>query len=554
MQTKNIKIALFFIIILHLVLILFSASQLYYGDETYLITAAREVSQGHVTGHLSHFQGKLIEDKSNMLIHPPTYVYLLALFIFLFKESTFSIRAVSGLFSIGILILIFLITRKILEDKNTENAELWALIAAFLYAINPFAVQSSIIVDIDGGLLNFFILLFFYFYIKEKSFFYLVPSLFMVFASKMIGPVMLFASLFLLNLGMKNYKGILKTISLFLISGFLFFLSFFIYTRAFGLSMAPLLTHSSIIGVLKNFSVNYAPMLLRSFWGFKGFIYFITPFLFFLFIILSLKIMFSIFTYKYDYIIKYKNIMLLWIFIIINLLFLVILSGNAGWNFPKYYIIILAPMIISVVYFTPKKIMHIEKIILILLLTLILLAVYFMIFIKDPIIPEVQGRISTVSIASVIKPVLTRFVLYSIIPIILCFLLFIRIPRKRIWIVLFFLLLFTSIYLDIIQARADYSTHNIYGDKGLKEVINYMKDKPPSEILCYAHVGFFLNYTDTYELTTLYYDKPALVETLKKVKYIVLYQKDIDLIGKEILKDFKLDREISDYKILKKSS
>jgi 4-amino-4-deoxy-L-arabinose transferase-like glycosyltransferase len=488
-------------------------------------------------------------------MHPPTYVYLLALFIFLFKESVYSIRAVSALFSIGVLILIFLITKKILENKNTENSESWALLAAFLYAINPFAIQSSIIVDIDGGLLNFFILLFLYLYIEEKSFFYLIPSLFMVFASKLIGPVMLFASLFLLNLGIKDYKNTLKTILLFFITGFLFFLSFFIYTKVFDLSMTPLLRHGSIIGVLKNFLINYSPMLLRSFWGFKSFIYFITPFLFFLFMTLSLIILLSIFSYKSDYTIKNKNILLLWIFIIMNLLFLIVLSGNAGWNFPKYYITILAPLIILVICFTPKKIMHIEKIIPVLLLTIFLLSVYFIIFIKDPLIPEIQGRISTIPVISVIKPVLIRFTLYFIIPVLLCFFLLVRIPKKGFWIILFFLVFFTSIYLDIIQAKADYSTHNLYGDKGLKEVIEYMKDKPPSEILCYVHVGFYLGYYETYELTTLYYDKPALIKALneKNIKYIILYQKDIDSIGKEILKGFKLDLEIGDYKILKRT-
>lgn len=549
----NKKIILFLIIIMHLSFIFLSVRQLYYGDEVNFIEVAREVSQGQVTGHFGHLQGRLIEDKSNMLMHPPTYIYLLAIFISIFGENTYSTRLPSALFSIGIIILIFLITKRILEKRNPENAETWALIAAFLYAINPFAIQSSILVDIDGGLLNFFILLFFYFYISNKNLIFLISSLFMIFASKLIGPVMLFASLFLLNLGARDFKELKKIIKLFMISGILFFLIFFLYCKFFGLSWNSLFSHNSASVAIKNLFINTYLTLARSLWGFKNFFYFATPFLIFLFIIISLRILISAITNK-NYLGENKDIVLLWLFSLIMISFLMTLPGNAGWNFPKYYIITLPSLIILVVYFTPKNIKNLKKALPIIILTCILLLFYFMIFLKDPLMQEVKGRVKTLLISEVIKPVLTRFFLYSIIPIFLCIGLFKRIPVRKLWLVLFFLLIFTSIYLDIIQAKADYSTHNLYGDKGLKEVIEFMKDKPPSQILCYVHVGYFLNYKNTYELTTLYYDTPNLIKTIneKGIQWIILYQKDIDLIGNEILKDFELEKEFGDYKILKK--
>src|SRR3989344_3665505 len=111
---------LFVIVLVHLTFILFSAGQLYYGDEVFFVESAKEISEGHVTGHFGYFNGKLDENPSAMLVHPPTYVYLLALFIFLFGYSVYSVRAVSSLFSVGVIILIFLITKKILEDRGVE--------------------------------------------------------------------------------------------------------------------------------------------------------------------------------------------------------------------------------------------------------------------------------------------------------------------------------------------------------------------------------------------------------------------------------------------------
>ena len=553
MKPNKTNLILFLIIIIYLIFISLSINQLYYGDEVAFIEAAREIASGQVTGHFSHFQGKLIEDRSNMLMHPPTYIYLLAFSIFLFGENPLSIRLISILFTLGVIILVYLITRKILREKGFEKAELWALIAAFLYAINPLTIQSSILVDIDGGLLNFSIMLFFYLYISRKALIYLVPSLFLVFASKLIGPVMLFAFLFLLSLGTKNYKELFRVIKLFIISGILFFLSFFIYATIFELNPNRLFSHNSIIGAITSFIGNTYLTAARSLWGFKTFFYFATPFLIFLFIIISFKILINTIKYKIDYLNENKDIILLWLFSIIIILFLMSLPGNAGWNFPKYYSITIPSIIILIVYFTPKNIVNFKKAIPIIVITSILLLSYFIIFLKDPIIPEIEGRIKTLQVSQVIKPVLTRIFLYAIVPIFLCIGLFKRIPKKKLYLVLFFLLVFTSVYINIIQAKADYSTHNLYGDKGLREVIEFMKDKQPSQILCYVHLCYFLNYTDSYELTSLYYDKPKLIETLNKgINWIVLYQKDIDLIGEEILKDFRPEKEIGSYKVLKR--
>ena len=189
------------------------------------------------------------------------------------------------------------------------------------------------------------------------------------------------------------------------------------------------------------------------------------------------------------------------------------------------------------------------------IITALLLTTYFIIFLKDPLISEVQGRISNSNLSEVIKLVLVRTFMYSIIPIFLCIGLFQRIPKKKLWLVLLFLLIFTSLYLDIIQSRADYSTHNLYGDKGLEETINFLKNKPPEKIAAYIHVIYFLDYKESLEITTLFYDMNLLEITLdkKNIEWLIIYEKDFDFIPENILNKFELEKQINDYFILKRS-
>ncbi len=551
MQKKYL--ILFGIILLRLTFILFSAGQLYYGDEVTFIEAASEIASGQVTGHYDYSGGKSEENMSSMLRHPPVYVYLLALFIFLFGENPYSIRAVSSLFTVGSVILVYFITKRILENRNTEKAETWALVAAFIYAISPIAIQNNILVDIDGGLLTFSVLLFLYFYISKKNLAYLIPSLFLVFASKLMAPTILFASLLLVNICAKDYQEILKVIKLFIIAGASFFLVFFIYVKIFNLDWSFLFSTSSILGVLKLWIPPTPLLVARCLWGFKIFFYFATPPLIFLFIVISYKVLRNSLASKLSYVKENKDIVLLWIFAIL-IIAVVFMAGLSGWNFAKHYIASIPPIIILIVYFTPKRIKNIRQISFLIFFTTLILSLYFIFFLKDPLVPESQGRFLTVSFSEVAKPVLIRFFMYAIVPIFLCIGLFKRIPLKKIWLTLFFLLIFTSLYIDIMQSRADYSTHYLYGDKGLKEVIDYMKDKPPNQILCYMHVGYYLGFREIYELTSIYYDEPKLKEIInkKEIKWIILYQKDIISIGNDTLKDFELEKEIGSYKILKR--
>jgi 4-amino-4-deoxy-L-arabinose transferase-like glycosyltransferase len=548
---KKTTLILGIIILLHLTFVFLSADQLFYGDETAFLTAARDIASGQITGRQGYIDGALVEDKSMMLFHPPTYFYLLSLFLFLFGESTYSVRMVSVIFSIGSIILVYFITKEILKKRKIENLENWALIASFIYAINPANIQNIILIEIDGGLLNFALLLFIYLFISNKSFKFLIPSLFLVFSSKITGVTILFATLFITSILTLNLKETFRIIKLYFITGILFSLIFLSYTKIFNLNPEYLFLHNSFLGVLKNFLTNpYA--ILRSAWSFKTFFYFTTPFFTFLFIILTFIIIKKIIRKK-DYLIENKDIALLFVYSLMIFLFNLIL-GQSAYSFVKYYATIIAPITILIIYFTPKKIKNIKKALPIIILTSIILLIYFIVFLKDPLMPEVIGRVSTVQLSELIIPILTKTILYSIVPIFLCFGLYRKIPRKKLWLVLLFLLIFTSFYLNILHANADYSTHNLYGDKGLEETIEYLKDKPPEKIAGYIHLCYFLDYQETTEITTLFHDMDKLDKTLieKDIQYLIIYEKDLDFIPQKILNKFQLEKQIKDYFIFKR--
>ena len=545
-----------FIILVYIILFIISASkQGYYGDEVIFIEAAREIASGNPIGHFGYIDGKINQDRSSMLMHPPTYIYLISLSIYFFGENSYSVRMISAIFTIGIILLIYLITKNLLKDKDIKNSEFWALFSAFIYAISPFVIQSSILVDIDGGLLLFSIMLFFYLYIKKSSSIYLFLSLLLIFSSKMIGPIMVFASLFLINLLCKDYRELKRITLLFFAAGTYFFVFFFLYTKLIGLNWDILFTHNSISGAILGLLAYPSTTLLKSLWGFKVFYYFLTPFVIFIFLILSFKVIKNLIislVNKNDYIIQNKNMILLWIYSLVTILFFLIIVSNATWNFPKYYIISVPAIFILITFWTSEKNIDVKKILPIFILTVLILYIYFFFFFGDPLIPELKERFATTSISAVLIPVLIRNLLYVIIPLIISIGLFIKIPKEKLWIILLFLAISTFLYIDIVQIRADYSTVNIYGDRGLNQVLDFVKDKSPSEIICYPHVGYYLDYLKIHEITTLYNNKTKFLNTINNehIKWIILYQKDIKLLGEDSFKDFKLDKEFGDYKIL----
>lgn len=532
------------IIFLYLGLLSFSVQNLFQGDEVEFIKASKSILE---TGK-PIYQADLINKDFQGLWHPPLYIIILTIPQYFFGENPIALRSVAILCEILTIILIFLITSELV----TKRKLFWASFAAIIYTLNPLAVQSSIILDIDGSILNFFMVLFVYFYIKNKSHGYLIPSLLLVFWSKFSGTVILCGSLVTYTILTKNLKKIKQSMVIIISSGLLFLLTFWIYTRYYNLNFLMPLKRGSIIDSLISIISGSFGSIAKSLWSIKLFFYFAIPFFILLFIILGYKFMKNKIYKENDKLIYIGLIPL----IVIIIFFIV---GSSTWNFPKYYILALPYISIFSAYVLSKIDIRLNKQMYTFLAASLITALYFFIFLGDPLIPEIQIFANKQYLMEAIPKILIRFLLYVIPPLIIFYLITIKakIKNKTI-LILLFLTFTTAIYIDTTQATANYSTYNMYGTSGLKGTIEYFKTNkiPTNQTAVYPNLGYYLGYNNYYDITQIYTNKEKINKYLfeeKNIQYIVILNKDFDRIGREDLnKYYKGEKVIGDYYILKR--
>lgn len=97
--------------------------------------------------------------------HPPLHQHILALMFDLFGKTTIVARVLNVFCTLLVLFLIIQISREIFPDE--EGATIGG-IAALLYAINPFIIQHSLIVDQDTTIQPIAILLFFWVFFRQR--------------------------------------------------------------------------------------------------------------------------------------------------------------------------------------------------------------------------------------------------------------------------------------------------------------------------------------------------------------------------------------------------
>ena len=550
------------IIFLHLIFVAISMNQPFHGDEVVLVEAAKAVIK---TG-LPIIDFGINNPDFSVLVHVPFHIYMLSGFMYLFGQSVYAIKSLSAIFNLLTIILVYFITKEILnKNKSREN---WALFAAFIYALNPLTIQSSILVDIDAGILNFGMYLFLYLFIKNKSFYYLFPSLLFVFFSKEVGAPFLFLSIMLFYLATFNWKKIPKMIALFLLGGIVWLGTWKIFASITELNfMEPLLFNFGMIFNLFSGGGNSCFelfALLTRVWGFKNFFYFAVPFFVILFLVFSFIFYYKIL--KNKKILKIKEIQNILLFNILALLvfFVYLFTGGSAWGFPKYHIIAVPSMSIFIVYILSKSniIQYLKKIFNekkeIFIILGILLILYFLFFIKDPLMPEFDSTRHNADMADSFFLILKSFVLYVIIPFLICFfILSVKKIKMKIWICLIYLSLFMFFYLNILHAVVGYSTYSKYGDIGIPEVITYFEEKniPAKQIATHSHMGSYLGMSDYYEISFVYEDseifKREIVDN-ENIEYIVIWQRDINRIG-ENMNYFGLEEKIGTYYIFKKT-
>lgn len=99
--------------------------------------------------------GKIVADWK-----PPGFQLLLGLSYAIFGSHEWSSRLVPLAFALGQIFLIYALAKNVFSGPESG---IIGIIAAFLLATNPFSIQNSVQIDIDGGLVAFFILLMIFF-------------------------------------------------------------------------------------------------------------------------------------------------------------------------------------------------------------------------------------------------------------------------------------------------------------------------------------------------------------------------------------------------------
>jgi len=481
---KNEKIWMLLIVLLYFSLILPQIQKPFVMDEIDFPEAANAIN---TKGVPMYYSGEGDENHLG-LWHPPLYIYVLALSFRLFGVSEASARLVSVLFSLGTLFLIYYITKEIFyerKDKEYINKNCLcakcryiSLLSCFLYVINPFVIQNSLLIDIDNSILTFLLTLFIFAFVKtiktkNSNNLLLLGLLFGLSLWSKFGtsPALIISifAFYVLNKGIKS--GVMHTVIIFVI-GIIFFLTTWgILSEVTGMPFAQPFMHNIKL-LSEGASSSIIHYIASTLWGAKTIFFWTTPFMGFLIIMALLK--------------RLKKYLMLNEFTITDFLLvyglLVFIEYTAirpsAYGFPKYY----GPMmpafsivVASYVYeccihnFTRNK----TNDLLIYGTVLIISILYFLFVLGDPFIID-----TNLDKYQIVGKTTTIFVLY-IIPLgiaLVCLRIFTQEHKisKLFVLYLTILLISASLSLSYLQSQANYSTAYLYGQTGMQETIDYI--------------------------------------------------------------------------------
>jgi len=141
----NKKIFCYIFIILFIIGILFrfvSLNKDFNAEETDFVNGAIAIKN---TGHPIFYNSELYP-KMTFLHHPPTYIYLMSLFMIL-SQGEISARIINVIFSLLTAALIFMFCKNIIGGVKGKNI---GFISVAFFLVNYYILSSSILIDIDA--------------------------------------------------------------------------------------------------------------------------------------------------------------------------------------------------------------------------------------------------------------------------------------------------------------------------------------------------------------------------------------------------------------------
>jgi 4-amino-4-deoxy-L-arabinose transferase-like glycosyltransferase len=126
-----------------------------YDDVSFILGARAIADTGRPFGNQGYLLHLYWQREQWALWHPPLYVYLLGLVVALFGDAERVARAISVLCLLLAAPFVFDLGRRIVERRGGDpgRALVAGVLAVALYALNPLAIQATMVLDIDNTVL-----------------------------------------------------------------------------------------------------------------------------------------------------------------------------------------------------------------------------------------------------------------------------------------------------------------------------------------------------------------------------------------------------------------
>jgi hypothetical protein len=177
--------------------------------------------------------------------HPPLYSDILRILVYFLGIKREQLRFFGVFCFIAILVLIYIISQQVTKKRNVS------FLACLLFTIHPWAIQGSLILDIDNTILVVLLTFFLLYFIKNYEAFrlknYLLSGLlfFACLWAKLSTPLLLpFSILIFYFLRGKTKEGIAYTFSTATIGTGLFFISWALYAHFYKLNFVSVFERS----------------------------------------------------------------------------------------------------------------------------------------------------------------------------------------------------------------------------------------------------------------------------------------------------------------------
>lgn len=428
--------------------------------------------------------------------HPPAYGYILAAIGRMFGLDEFNARIVGILSFLLSLMMIYLLVKQLV--KTVHRVEHIALAACFLFAVNPLAIRGSLLIDMDGTILNLAMMCLLYFFsisrYENMGFRNLTGLGILVSAVlwiKFATPLIFIFSLFFYQILIGKYYKAVQVAKVAILGASIFLFTWFIYCvlRAANFSdifLVPVDVIRGLLGYGHGLSdwISYLRnALILALWT--------SP----MFILLGAFFSVEIFKRKHisDNFLGLSELAFYGLIVLVVYVFV----GGSTHAFPKYHYALVPIFAIVIAYNVIVGIainMPLFGNMLILLLSLVL---YNLLLVQDPLYTlnyalkeaVIQGG----GVSGVLKKFLIQMAFVALaVPLVLVLL---RKQKKPILLSSVMVMAAGNISLSLIQSKADYNTVYCYGAKGVRAAADFVRSKTdnlkpiiaPPEILFLAN-------------------------------------------------------------------